>query len=71
MSYPTPSEVEQADREQLAKWHRFLPPPYGSHQTAIMDCIVYRFDELGGMTPKISKTIGFKKPGAQAPQPKE
>lgn len=69
--YPTMEQVEEADREQLAKWTRFLPSPgFGSigkpdfleaieREKGIMDRIMERFHELGGMNPKISKKIGW------------
>ena len=71
MKYPTMDEVDRADRFQLARWYRFLPSP-GSEsvdratfqsdmesERAIADRICARFDELGGMTPEISKAIGW------------
>ncbi len=72
-AYPTMEEVEGADRMQLAKWYRYLHSP-GScgigHsaasfvkvmevEAAIMKKIVARFEEEGGMSPAISKAIGW------------
>lgn len=34
MTYPSLDEVETASREQLARWHRFLPSPGLSHHGA-------------------------------------
>lgn len=71
-AYPTLNEVKEADRVQLARWTRFLPSP-GSRATGddnfnevildesvIMQEICTRFKELGGMTPEISKAIGWE-----------
>lgn len=59
MKYPTMEEVERADRLQLARWYRFLPSPQGRGRIKIIDRICERFEELGGMTPEISKAIGW------------
>ena len=71
--YPTIQEVENASREQLCSWYRFLPSP-GQHaigkgqdefdaaiagEKPVMDRLVERFREMGGMTPEISKNIGW------------
>lgn len=70
--YPTLEQVEQASHIQLARWHRFLPSPGSraigqdnfqevfAQQAAILDRIEERFKELGGMTPEISKGIGWE-----------
>jgi len=72
LEYPTPPQVEKADVIQLARWTRFLPSPgansIGTHEftrdlgieMATLDLIMGRFNELGGMTPEISKQIGWK-----------
>ena len=69
MEYPTLEEVETASRDQLAKWRRYLPSPGWDAagdpkfevvleaQTATLNRIIERFDDLGGMTPGISKRI--------------
>jgi hypothetical protein len=76
MIYPTSDEVDHADHLQLARWFRFLPPPGAcgvggsralfykvfEREKPIMDRIVARLKEMGGMTPKISKAIGWEKP---------
>lgn len=55
----------------LAMWWRFLPSPgMGAigdpdfedvlkREKAVMDRIAMRLEELGGMTPSISKRIGW------------
>lgn len=57
--FPTIEQVEKADREQLARWFRFLPSGDTEEQSKIQDRIGARFKELGGMTPELSKRIGF------------
>lgn len=72
MYYPSMSEVKAADREQLARWHRFLPSP-GTHvagstdpvsdaiterELSVMAEICSRFEEKGGWSPELSKAIG-------------
>lgn len=73
MKYPTLQQVEKATRTQLARWFRFLPSPGTSSigqsaeefrsdtdaETTIMGRILARFEESGGMTPGISKAIGW------------
>ncbi len=57
--FPTLQDVEKANREQLARWYRFLPSGETPEQQEIMDKIAKRFKEQGGMTPDLSKKIGF------------
>lgn len=58
--FPTMEQVENADREQIARWwYRCLPAREGANQRNIMDRIVDRFLNMGGMTPGLSKKIGF------------
>lgn len=78
MNYPTMEEVEQADQIQLGRWDRFLPSPGANHvkkglavfdavapkELAILQRIIERFNELGGITAEISKAIGHEEPGA-------
>jgi hypothetical protein len=52
-------QVEKADREQLARWYRFLPSGDTSEQRKIQDRLAERFQKMGGMTPELSKKIGF------------
>ena len=59
LDFPTIEAVEAASREQLARWYRFLPSSGTVAQQKIMDRIVERFNELGGMTPEISRKIGL------------
>ena len=56
---PTLEQVEKANREQLAKWYRFLPSGDTKEQRRVLDRIAERFKKLGGMTPELSKKIGF------------
>lgn len=57
--FPTMEQVEKASQEQLAKWYRFLPTGNTAEQKKIMDRIAKRFKASGGMTPELSKKIGF------------
>lgn len=71
MNYPTMEEVEKADRIQLARWVRFLDSPgikaagrpefelMLKQEGMILDRILERFNESGGWSPSISKTIGL------------
>ena len=67
-------EVQNASHEQLARWYRFLDSPGMSaintpakfddtlkREKKILDYIIERFNEMGGMNPKISKKIGWDK----------
>ena len=57
--FPTLEEVEKADKEQLARWYRFLPSGETTAEQKIMKRIAERFEKLGGMTPELSKRIGM------------
>ena len=57
--FPTVEEVEKADKEQLARWYRFLPSGETAAHHKIMKRIAERFEKLGGMTPQLSKKIGM------------
>lgn len=59
MDYPTMEQVEQAERITLCRWYRFLPSPITNDQIRILTRIAERFRQLGGMTPAISKAIGW------------
>lgn len=71
MDYPTADEVENADRVQLARWSRYLSSPGSAaigtpefnerleEESNILNRILERFDEQGGMTPELSKEIGW------------
>jgi hypothetical protein len=74
MKYPTLEAVEKADREQLCRWHRFLPSPGWSaldkamedfqkqvtSEAKIMDRIEERFKQMGGFNTELSKLIGWE-----------
>ena len=57
--FPTIEEVERADKEQLARWYRFLPSGEPAADQKIMKRIAERSEKLGGMTPELSKKIGM------------
>jgi hypothetical protein len=57
--FPTIEAVEKADKEQLARWYRFLPSGDTAADQKIMGRIAERFDKLGGMTRELSKKIGM------------
>jgi hypothetical protein len=57
--FPTIEEVERADKEQLARWYRFLPSGETAADHKIMKRIAERFEKLGGMNPQLSKKIGM------------
>ena len=73
MKYPTKDEVLKASHAQLARWHRFLPSPGTSgldlprnrfeevlmQEQEIQKIIEEEFEFHGGMTPTISKQIGW------------
>ena len=59
IGFPTIEEVEKADKEQLARWYRFLPSGETTADHKIMKRIADRFDQLGGMTAELSKKIGM------------
>lgn len=70
-NYPTIPEVENASIRQLCQWYRFLPSP-GTRsigktcfdialetESDILGKIMKRMEQLGGITTKISKEIGW------------
>jgi len=57
--FPSMEQVEKADREQLARWYRFLPSGDSREQQRVLDKIAERFKKLGGMTPTLERKIGF------------
>jgi len=73
MKYPTIDEVYRANKIQLAKWVRFLPSPGKSavgkdnfekvmkEEGKILRLIMKLFEAQGGMSPNLSKTIGWNK----------
>lgn len=73
MKYPTRDEVLKASHVQLARWYRFLPSPgmsavgekrgrfeeVMSQESEIQGLIKDQLDFHGGMTPAVSKAIGW------------
>jgi hypothetical protein len=66
MDFPTKEQVEQADREQLARWYRHLVPTASLDEPAkknaqrkILQRIGERFRAIGGMDEKLSQKIGY------------
>jgi hypothetical protein len=59
MIYPSIEEVNVADQMEVCRWYRFLSSPVGELEIVIMDRIVERYDDFEGMTPEISKQIGW------------
>ena len=57
--FPTIQEVEKAEKEQLARWYRFLPSGETAAEHKIMKRIAERFEKIGGMTGELSKKIGM------------
>jgi hypothetical protein len=57
--FPTIKEVETADKNQLARWYRFLPSGETTADQKIMKRIAERFEKLGGMTADLSEKIGM------------
>ena len=57
--YPTMEQVEKASRYQLCAWHRFLRSPITDEEVEINHRMFDRFNEAGGFTPEISKSIGL------------
>ena len=57
--FPIIEEVERADKEQLARWYRFLPSGETAADQKIMRRIAQQFEKLGGMAAELSKKIGM------------
>ena len=57
--FPTMQQVEKADKEQLARWYRFLSSGESEEQQRIIKRIAERFEAMGGMDTAMSKKIGF------------
>ncbi len=55
--FPTLEQVNKADKEQLAKWYRFLLGTT-DEQRKTLRRVAQRLQELGGMSPELSKKIG-------------
>ena len=58
MDYPTMAQVESADRVQLLRWTRFLPSP-SDEKRKVLNRILARQQATGGITPEISKQVGW------------
>lgn len=59
MGYPTTEQVEQAGKEQIARWYRFLPAGENDEQVAVLNRLCVRFKELGGFDSPLSKKVGW------------
>lgn len=73
MRYPTKEHVDNADRVQLLRWTRYLPSPGEDYldgdkdvfykkmkeEADILDYILQRQKDTGGITPEISKIVGW------------
>ena len=55
--FPTMQQVEKASKEDLARWYRFLIGT-SDEQRKILRHVAKRLEQLGGMTPELSKKIG-------------
>lgn len=74
MDYPTIEQVKQAELYTICYWYRFLPYPAKSadgknreefnrilaEEVDVMNLVCRRYKELGGITPEISKQLGWK-----------
>lgn len=58
MEFPTLAEVEKASLEDLARWYRFLLPE-DAEQEKILEKISAALKAKGGMTPALSRKIGY------------
>ena len=56
--FPTLAEVEKASLEDLARWYRFLLPADAA-QEKILQTISAKIKKAGGMTPALSRKIGY------------
>lgn len=59
MKWPTMDEVNSADRLQICSWYRHLPTANNDSEMEIINRIFDCWVEMGGMTPEISKQIGW------------
>ena len=55
--FPTLEQVNKADKEQLAKWYRFLLGTTAEERKTLRR-VAQRLKELGGMSPELSQKIG-------------
>lgn len=58
-TFPTLEEVEKASHLQICRWWRFLRSGENAEEYKIQAKIAMRYKELGGMTPEISKKLGW------------
>lgn len=56
--FPTLDDVEKASLEDLARWYRFLLPA-DAEQEKILQVISTKIKKAGGMTPALSRKIGY------------
>ena len=56
--FPTLAEVNKADAQQLARWYRFLLPD-NAEQEKILERISAQLKKALGMTPALSRKIGY------------
>lgn len=60
MNYPTLEDIKAADHLQIAKWYRKLPIASNPEEVfKIKEIHNLLFKKFGGMTPEISKSIGW------------
>jgi hypothetical protein len=60
MDEKTKTEIDEMTQVQMASLHRFAPAGHPYFQRGeVSDYFAARFRELGGMTPEISKRIGW------------
>ena len=57
------AEIDAMTLEELAGHHRFDPSGSRYVQREIYDYFSDRFEALGGMTPELSKRIGWRRNG--------
>lgn len=57
-------EIDQLGQFEMARLWRFAPSghPYFRNDLPLFDHFNARYKDLGGMTPEISKALGFKAP---------
>lgn len=53
MEYPDMKDVDRADHLQICKWWRGLPTPKDSAQRAVLNFVVTKFSQGGGLTSEI------------------
>ena len=58
--FPTLKEVEEADHIAICRWYRFQNIPKTEAEKVILDLIIKRFKEGGGVNSDISRLIGWR-----------